>query len=136
MVTKCINKPDLLFFTIKVGGKMNSLYMDYAAIILVVVGFCIGYGIFITPKKLDEILEKRSSKCADTCKEAYVTKEEMQIERKELLLEVERRFLEKVAFQEFTKRFDDKFEVLSKTLDKVVENQEHIRDYIIQKKGI
>ena len=61
-----------------------------------------------------------------------VTKEDMQIERKELLLEVERRFLEKVAFQEFTKRFDDKFDVMSKTLDKVVENQEHIKDYIIQ----
>lgn len=115
---------------------MNNIYLDYAAIILVVVGFCIGYGIFITPKKLDEILEKKSSKCSNDCKEAYVTKEEMQIERKELLLEVERRFLEKVAFQEFTKRFDDKFEVMSKTLDKVVENQEHIKDYIIQKKGL
>jgi hypothetical protein len=115
---------------------VENIYLDYAAIILVVVGFCIGYGIFITPKKLDEILDKKSNKCADSCKEAYVTKEEMQIERKELLLEVERRFLEKVAFQEFTKRFDDKFEVMSKTLDKVVENQEHIKDYIIQKKGL
>ena len=115
---------------------MDSLYMDYAAIILVVVGFCIGYGIFITPKKLEEILEKRSIKCANDCKESYVTKEEMQIERKELLLEVERRFLEKVAFEQFTKRFDDKFETMAKTLDKVVENQEHIKDYIIQKKGL
>lgn len=112
---------------------MNSLYMDYAAIILVVVGFCIGYGIFITPKKLDEILEKKSDKCAIDCKEAYVTKEDMQIERKELLQEVERRFLEKVAFEQFTKRFDDKFETMAKTLDKVVENQEHIKDYIIKK---
>lgn len=110
---------------------MESLYLDYAAIILVVVGFCIGYGIFITPKKLEEILEKRSEKCSDTFRESYVTKEEMQIERKELLLEVERRFLEKVAFQEFTKRFDDKFDAMTKTLDKVVENQEHIKDYII-----
>jgi hypothetical protein len=49
------------------------------------------------------------------------------------LLEVERRFLEKVAFQEFTKRFDDKFAGLTKTLDKVVENQEHIKDFIIKK---
>lgn len=65
--------------------------------------------------------------------EKYTTKEQMQIERKELLLEVERRFLEKVAFQEFTKRFDDKFDVMAKTLDKVVENQEHIKDYIIRR---
>lgn len=115
---------------------VENIYLDYAAIILVVVGFCIGYGVFITPKKLDEILEKKSDKCASDCKEAYVTREDMQIERKELLLEVERRFLEKVAFQEFTKRFDDKFEVMAKTLDKVVENQEHIKDYIIQKKGL
>ena len=115
---------------------MENIYLDYAAIILVVVGFCIGYGVFITPKKLSEILKEREKECSISCKESYVTKEEMQIERKELLLEVERRFLEKVAFQEFTKRFDDKFEVMAKTLDKVVENQEHIKDYIIQQKGL
>jgi len=114
---------------------MDSLYMDYAAIILVVVGFCIGYGVFITPKKLSEILKEREKECSNACKESYVTKEDMQIERKELLQEVERRFLEKVAFEQFTKRFDDKFEVLAKTLDKVVENQEHIKDYMIQKRG-
>lgn len=66
----------------------------------------------------------------------YTTRENMQIERKELLVEVERRFLEKVAFEQFTKRFDDKFEIMSKTLDKVVENQEHIKDYIIHRGDI
>jgi adenylate kinase family enzyme len=115
---------------------MNNLYLDYAAIILVVVGFCIGYGVFITPQKLAKILADREKECSTACKDAYVTKEDMQIERKELLQEVERRFLEKVAFEQFTKRFDDKFETMAKTLDKVVENQEHIKDYIIQKKGL
>lgn len=115
---------------------MNNLYLDYATIILVVVGFCIGYGVFITPQKLAKILADREKERSNSCKEAYVTKEDMQIERKELLQEVERRFLEKVAFEQFTKRFDDKFETMAKTLDKVVENQEHIKDYIIQKKGI
>lgn len=115
---------------------MNSLYLDYASIILVVIGFCVAYGVFITPQKLTKILKEKGEECNNACKDSYVTKEDMQIERKELLLEVERRFLEKVAFQEFTKRFDDKFDVMSKTLDKVVENQEHIKDYIIQKKGI
>ena len=115
---------------------MNNIYLDYAAIILVVVGFCIGYGVFITPQKLAKILADREKECSNFCKEAYVTKEDMQIERKELLQEVERRFLEKVAFEQFTKRFDDKFETMAKTLDKVVENQEHIKDYIIQKRGI
>lgn len=112
---------------------MNSLYLDYAAIILVVVGFCIAYGIFITPQKLAKILKEKGDECSNICKDSYVTKEDMQIERKELLQEVERRFLEKVAFEQFTKRFDDKFELMSKTLDKVVENQEHIKDYIIRR---
>lgn len=115
---------------------MNNIYLDYAAIILVVVGFCIAYGVFITPQKLTKILEEKEKDCSGICKESYVTKEDMQIERKELLQEVERRFLEKVAFEQFTKRFDDKFETMAKTLDKVVENQEHIKDYIIQKRGI
>lgn len=115
---------------------MNNIYLDYAAIILVVVGFCIGYGVFITPQKLAKILADREKECNNSCRESYVTKEDMQIERKELLQEVERRFLEKVAFEQFTKRFDDKFETMAKTLDKVVENQEHIKDYIIQKRGI
>ena len=115
---------------------MDSIYIEYASIILVIVGFCVSYNIFVTPSKLDKVLKERSETCNNNCKDNYTTKEEMQIERKELLLEVERRFLEKVAFQEFTKRFDDKFAGLTKTLDKVVENQEHIKDYIIQKKGL
>ena len=115
---------------------MEVMYLDYAAIVLVVVGICIGWGVFITPKKLNEVLERKAIRCSNSCKESYVTKEDMQIERKELLQEVERRFLEKVAFEQFTKRFDDKFETMAKTLDKVVENQEHIKDYIIQKKGL
>lgn len=115
---------------------MDIMYLDYAPIVIVVVGICIGWGVFITPKKLNEILERRAIRCSSNCKDAYVTKEDMQIERKELLQEVERRFLEKVAFEQFTKRFDDKFDTMSKTLDKVVENQEHIKDFIIQQKGI
>ncbi len=83
----------------------------------------------IVDKKLKNIDENIDKKL-----ENYTTREDMQIERKELLVEVERRFLEKVAFEQFTKRFDDKFDVMSKTLDKVVENQEHIKDYIIQQR--
>ena len=65
----------------------------------------------------------------------YTTREHMQLERKELLEEMERRFLEKVAFREFEKRMDDKFADTDKKLDKIMENQEHIKDYIIQQKG-
>lgn len=112
---------------------MEALILQYAAIVLVVIACCISYNIFITPAKLEKILKERAELCNNSCKDSYTTREEMQIERKELLLEVERRFLEKVAFQEFTKRFDDKFAGLTKTLDKVVENQEHIKDFIIKK---
>jgi hypothetical protein len=112
---------------------MENLILQYAAIVLVVIACCISYNIFITPAKLEKILKDRAELCNNSCKDSYTTREEMQIERKELLLEVERRFLEKVAFQEFTKRFDDKFAGLTKTLDKVVENQEHIKDFIIKK---
>lgn len=66
--------------------------------------------------------------------EKYTTSTQMQIERKELLEEVERRFLEKVAFREFEKRMDDKFADTSKTLDKIVENQEHIKDFLMSSK--
>ncbi len=112
---------------------MEPILLQYAAIILVVVACCINYNIFITPAKLEKILKERAELCNNSCKDSYTTREEMQIERKDLLLEVERRFLEKVAFQEFTKRFDERFAGLTKTLDKVVENQEHIKDFIIKK---
>ena len=112
---------------------MEALILQYAAIVLVVIACCISYNIFITPAKLEKILKERAELCNNSCKDSYTTREEMQIERKDLLLEVERRFLEKVAFQEFTKRFDERFAGLTKTLDKVVENQEHIKDFIIKK---
>ena len=112
---------------------MENLILQYSSIVLVVIASCIGYNIFITPSKLDKILKERAEQCNSNCKDNYTTREDMQIERKELLLEVERRFLEKVAFQEFTKRFDERFAGLTKTLDKVVENQEHIKDFIIKK---
>ena len=112
---------------------MESIYIEYAAIILVVVGFCISYNIFITPAKLDKILKERVDTCNNFCKDNYTTREDMQIERKELLLEVERRFLEKVAFEQFTKRFEDNFKTMNRTLEKLVENQEHIKDVIIKR---
>ena len=108
-------------------------YIKYAPIILLVISFCIAYKVFVTPAMLNKSLEEKKEECQKDCEKKYVTKEEMQRERKELLEEVERRFLEKVAFEQFTKRFDDKFEIMAKTLDKVVENQEHIKDYIIHR---
>lgn len=70
----------------------------------------------------------------------YTTKEDMQRERKDLLEEVERRFLTIVAFREFEKRIDDHFKTTerrftdsSKRFDKVDASLEHITDLIIRK---
>lgn len=112
---------------------MDSIYIEYAAIILVIVGFCVSYNIFVTPAKLEKILKERAELCNNSCKDSYTTREEMQIERRSLMADVRREFLEKVAFEQFTKGLDEKFAGLTKTLDKVVENQEHIKDFIIKK---
>lgn len=72
--------------------------------------------------------------------EKYTTREQMQIERKELLEEVERRFLSIVAFREFEKRIEANFNTIdrrlsdsSKRFDKVDATLEHITDLIIKK---
>ena len=112
---------------------MDNIYLQYAPIILLVISWCVTYNIFITPAKLDKVLKERAEVCNGICKDSYTTREDMQIERKELLLEVERRFLEKVAFEQFTKRFEDNFKTMNRTLEKLVENQEHIKDVIIKR---
>lgn len=70
----------------------------------------------------------------------YTTKEDMQIERKELLEEVERKYLTLAAFREFEKRIEKNFETIdrrlsdsSKRFDKLDDALEHITDLIIKK---
>lgn len=70
----------------------------------------------------------------------YTTKEDMQVERKELLEEVERKYLTLAAFREFEKRIEKNFETIdrrlsdsSKRFDKLDEGIEHIKDLIIKK---
>jgi len=63
----------------------------------------------------------------------YTTREQMQLERRDLMDDVRREFLEKVAFEQFTKGLDEKFDFIGKTMQTVVENQEHIKEYIIRR---
>ena len=70
----------------------------------------------------------------------YTTKEDMQIERKFLLEEVERKFLTLAAFREFEKRMEKNFETIdrrladsSKRFDKVDASLEHITDLLIKR---
>ncbi len=69
----------------------------------------------------------------------YTTREDMQIERKELLEEVEDKFLTLYAFREFEKRIEKNFDTIdrrladsSKRFDKIDEGIEHIQDLIIK----
>lgn len=73
--------------------------------------------------------------------EKYTTKEQMQIERKNLLKEVEEKFLTLYAFREFERRIEEHFETTnrrfadsSKRFDKVDISLEHITDLLIQER--
>ena len=50
---------------------MSNYYIQYAVIILVVVGFCVSYKVFITPTQLSEIIENLKKEI----KRDYVSKE-------------------------------------------------------------
>lgn len=76
----------------------------------------------------------------DDLDEKYTTKEQMQIERKNLLEEVEHKFLTLAAFREFEKRMEKNFETIdrrlsdsSKRFDKLDATLEHITDLLIQR---
>ena len=77
-----------------------------------------------------EVVEKKLLNALEN----YVTKEDMQIERKKLLEVVEQRFLSIVAFREFEKRIDSKFDDSSKRFDKIDGSLEHITDLIINQR--
>ena len=73
--------------------------------------------------------------------EKYTTKEQMQIERKELLEEVREQYLSILAFREVEKRFDENFKTIdrrlnesSKRFDKLDATLEHITDLLIKQR--
>ena len=89
-------------------------------------------------KSVAKEVVKENNKMLD---EKFTTKEQMQIERKELLEEVERRFLSIVAFREVEKRIDENFKTIdrrlnesSKRFDKVDKSLEHITDLLIKER--
>lgn len=108
-------------------------FVEYAPLLIIVVTFLLKNKIFVTPEQLRKAIEEKKDNCSEECKMLYVTKEDMQIERKELMAEVEQRFLSIFAFREFEKRIDDKFDDNSKRFDKVDDNLEHIKDILIKK---
>jgi hypothetical protein len=119
---------------------MEIQVLDYAAIIIVVVGLCISYKIFVTPAMLEERLKKKRILIESECEKIFVTKEEMQIERKKLLEAVASVYLEKAVFEMAQRRIDDKLDNTDKRFDRVDdnigqvnENVKHLIDLIMEK---
>ena len=91
-----------------------------------------------------EVFDKKFEIIGKTYRETldvYTTKEQMQIERKDLLEEVRKQYLSIMAFKEVEKRFEENFKTIdrrlsdnSKRFDKLDASLEHIKDLIIQKK--
>lgn len=80
-------------------------------------------------------LEKINMLREEICKtlHEYQSKEGMQLERKSLLEEVERKFLTIYAFREFEKRIDENFRGINKSFDKMDSSLEHITDILLQR---
>ena len=88
--------------------------IEYAPIILILITYICKNKIFVTPAQLSE---------------------KISCERKEIIKEVENRFLSLVAFHEFEKRVDNNFKGINRQLEKVDSSLEHIKDILIKAKG-
>lgn len=109
-------------------------FINYAPYILITIAFLTQYRIFVTTAQLKEELEKREKQCEADCQKHYVSKFEMQIERKNLMDDVRREFLEIVAFEQFTKGLNEKFDFVNKNLQTVVDNQEYLKEWFMKQK--
>lgn len=130
---------------------MEEIIFKYGPIAIMVVFIVLKSKLVVTPQQLKEALEHNEKKCEKKHEKQYVTKEEMQQERKDLFDEVERKFLSLQAFREYEKRMDenfktinrrfsetndrtnDRFDKVDNSFDKVYKNLEHITDLLIQR---
>ena len=112
---------------------MDAQILDYASILLVVVGLCISYKVFVTPEMLEKRLKEKRILIESECSKMFTTKEEMQIERKELLEAIDTKYIERTVYEEANKRIDERLAEHSRQLEKIANNQESIKDLIIQK---
>ena len=115
-------------------------FIEYAPILIVVAAFLLKNKIFVTPEQLEQkhreilkTIEENKVKCETHCFNSFVTKEEMQIERKELLETIDTKYIERAVYEESNRRIDEKLEENSRQLEKIANNQEAIKDLIIQK---
>ena len=114
--------------------------MDLTTILVSIFGSS-GAAWVIAKIYIKHVAEESLNENLNALNEKYTTKEEMQKERKDLLEEVERRFLSIVAFREFEKRIDEHFKTTdrrfadsSKRFDKIDGSLEHITDLLIKER--
>lgn len=119
---------------------MEVQILDYAAIIIVILGICISYKVFVTPEALEKRLKEKRILIESECEKMFVTKEEIQKERKMLLEAVANVYLEKAVFEIAQRRIDDKLDNTDKRFDRVDdnigqvnENVKHLIDLIMEK---
>ena len=93
----------------------------------------------IAKEVVDDVIEAKQEEL-DKHLNGYVTKEQMQIERKELMNEVEQKFLTLAAFREFEKHLEENFGTINRRFsdsarrfDKLDVALEHITDLLIKK---
>lgn len=115
-------------------------FLEYAPVIIIVAAFLLKNKIFVTPEQLEQrhreilrTIDDNKTKCESHCSNTFVTKEEMQIERKELLEAIDTKYIERTVYEEAQKRIDERLADNSRKLEKIANNQEALKDLIIQK---
>lgn len=101
-------------------------------------GGCVAWG--VVKLCVRKIADDAISEHDEILDEKFTTRERMQIERKELLKEVEEKFLTLYAFREFERRIEEHFETTdrrfadsSKRFDKIDGSLEHITELLIKR---
>lgn len=102
--------------------EATNIIIDYSPYIIATLVFLLRNKIFITPDQLQKILNDFKKDCNADCSKIFVTKEDMQKERKSLFTEVEQKFLSIFVFREFEKRIEDHFKMNGEQLQKIDEN--------------
>lgn len=112
---------------------MEGHILAIAPTIIVIVGILLSFRFFVTPEALEKRLKEKRILIESECEKMFVTKEEIQKERKMLLEAVANVYLEKAVFEIAQRRIDDKLDNTDKRFDKVDDNLQHIIDLLLQK---
>lgn len=86
----------------------TQTFIEYAPLIIIVVAYLSKNKIFVTPEQLAK-------------------------KEKEIITDVEKRFLTLLEFNEYKKRIDDNNKAINERLDKIENGIEHITEILLQR---